>query len=333
MSYRLVILDPSVPSRATGPAPNAGDEIIAAAVTREMELLFPGAKIDRVGTHARPAKSQLELLAGADRVIVGGSNLLGNAIRPRWVPTKPWRQWHLAMSDARRIRRAVLLGVGWRVYEGRIDRSTRRLYTGALDSEALHSVRDQYSVTKLRELGMRNVVNTGCPTLWPLAGRPQDWIPVRRSSSVLTTVTDYREDADADSELQELLARLYDHVYFWPQGEQDLAYASQLKMRAEVVPPGLASLDNFLEATDCDYVGTRLHAGIHCLEARKRSLVISVDNRAAEMGPETGIPTAKRGDLESVRNWVDTPSATRILLDQFAIARWRQQFVDGNHDD
>ena len=51
--------------------------------------------------------------------------------------------------------------------------------------------------------------------------------------------------------------------------------------------------------TEFDYVGTRLHAGILALNYRKRTLIIAVDNRAAEMKTDINLPVIARGDLES----------------------------------
>lgn len=323
----VVILDPSIPGAGASSAPNAGDEIIAAAVLREVRSIFPTGEVVRFTTHSQPSGQDISEMASADHIIVGGSNLLGNVVRSRRVPTRTWRQWDMSAGQARVIERAVLLGVGWRVYEGRISWSTRRLYRAALAEHAVHSVRDGYTALKVNELGVGSAINTGCPTLWPFVNRPAEWIPEHRSTSVLTTVTDYRRYPEMDKALLELLFRMYDHVFFWPQGEGDAEYVRELGARVSAISPGVPSLDAFLDSTDCDYVGTRLHGGIHCLNARKRSLVISVDNRAAELGPETGVPTVVRGDLTSVQQWIESPSATQITLNVDSINRWRKQFA------
>lgn len=315
-----------MPCKGRGAAANSGDEIIAAAVMREIYSALPHANIARLTTHARLTQEQLDSTAVADRIVVGGSNLLGNPLRSWRTPTRAWRQWDLTLSDAMRINRALLLGVGWRVYESRIERSTQKLYRAALDPRGVHSVRDEYTRAKLQKLGLRHVVNTGCPTLWPFADRPVEWVSDQRSQSVLTTVTDYRADPSSDLQLHQLLKRMYDKVYLWPQGEGDVEYIGRLKTDVKVLSYGLGSLNSFLHTTDCDYVGTRLHAGIHCLNHRKRSLIIAVDNRAAEMGPETGIPTVARGELTAVRDWIQFPAATRITLNAEAIRQWRGQF-------
>lgn len=326
MTELVLLLDPSMPKSGSGLAPNAGDEIIARAVMRELRSLLPNAGFRRITTHARPTRTEMQMITSADRLIVGGSNLLGNAVRSRRRPTTQWRQWEITRADARHFRRAVLFGTGWRVYEGRVHSSTKRLYRSALSQEGLHSVRDEYTRQKLAEIGITNVVNTGCPTLWPLAGRPDGWISHKRSRSVLTTVTDYRPDPVADAQLQGVLKSMYERVYLWPQGEGDEQYSRGLNANLEVLHPGLEALESFLRSNDCDYVGTRLHGGILCLNAQKRSLVIAVDNRAAEMGPETGLPIAVRGDLSTVREWIESPTQTRISLNDEAITRWREQF-------
>jgi len=326
VSERIVLLDPSVPKPGGASAPNAGDEVIGSSVLREIHKLFPGATVSRITTHGRPTGEQLELIAAAGKVLIGGSNLLGNPVTSWKRPGRKWRQWSISLGDAEVIDRAILFGVGWRVYEDEVESSTRRLYRTALAQEGIHSVRDEYTRRKLQGMGFSNVVNTGCPTLWPLIEHPLGWIPVKRSRSVLTTVTDYRPSPSEDVQVQRLLAAMYDHVYLWPQGEGDAAYAKRINASIEILPSGLNSLDGFLEANDCDYVGTRLHGGIYCLNARRRALIIAVDNRAAEMGPETGLPTIERNNISGMRDWIEHPKETQISLNRAAIETWRGQF-------
>ena len=41
-----------------------------------------------------------------------------------------------------------------------------------------------------------------------------------------------------------------------------------------------AETDALIQDTECDYIGTRLHGGIRALQHGRRSLILSVDNRA-----------------------------------------------------
>jgi hypothetical protein len=65
-----------------------------------------------------------------------------------------------------------------------------------------------------------------------------------------------------------------------------------------LLSPGVQALDAEL-AEGADYIGTRLHAGIRALQVGARSTIVVIDNRAAEIGRETGIPTVSRSLLDS----------------------------------
>jgi hypothetical protein len=66
---------------------------------------------------------------------------------------------------------------------------------------------------------------------------------------------------------------------------------------------------------------------VHCLLAGKRSLIMEVDNRSAEISRDTGLPTAKPEDMEAVRRWIQGPTPLRIQMNGEAINRWRAQFT------
>jgi len=87
-------------------------------------------------------------------------------------------------------------------------------------------------------------------------------------------------------------------------------------------------LDSCLSLTpDLDYVGTRLHGGIRCLIAGKRSLILEVDNRAAEIAKETGLPSLPRTDLANIERWVKDGWESEIWVDDKPVRKWRQQFA------
>ncbi len=72
------------------------------------------------------------------------------------------------------------------------------------------------------------------------------------------------------------------------------------------------SLKKFLASgTPVDYIGTRLHGGVFCLLRGKRSLIVEVDNRATEIARDTGLPTVKRVDLETLRRWIAGSDVSR----------------------
>ena len=48
-------------------------------------------------------------------------------------------------------------------------------------------------------------------------------------------------------------------------------------------------LRNFTKKNKFDYIGTRLHAGIYCLEHFKRSIIIGVDNESYWIGKDSNL--------------------------------------------
>ena len=58
---------------------------------------------------------------------------------------------------------------GWRgaqKYGQHIGAYTAHIYKRILSSEFMHSVRDSFTEEQLRSVGINNVINTGCPTMW-----------------------------------------------------------------------------------------------------------------------------------------------------------------------
>ena len=89
----------------------------------------------------------------------------------------------------------------------------------------------------------------------------------------------------------------------------------------------LSAFEAVLTGGKVDYVGTRLHGGIHALNYGIRTIIVSVDNRAAEMGRDLGLPILERcciaGELEKrIREAFET----KIHIPQDNIDRFRNQF-------
>jgi len=328
MTKKIAIFDPSILNDEMRPSLNLGDEIILEAVCREIRLIFTDCHIKRISTHCRINRNNLKFLHECNHVFVGGSNLLGNN-KFVWQRLKWWRQWKLNLREARKIRGAILFGPAWRQYEDKVGLYTRSLYRMALSIEdSLHSVRDGYTAKKLKEIGFSNVINTCCPTVWPLANKTAADFPRNKAKTVLFMVSDYLKHAEHDRNMIKLLQANYETMYLWPQGPGDVEYVINLGATPIIVPPTLKSLGDFLKDKDCDYVGTRLHGGIRCLLAGKRSLIICIDNRAAEIALDINLPTAQRGDADAISTWVTGPTLTELNIDTDAINRWRNQFSE-----
>lgn len=77
-----------------------------------------------------------------------------------------------------------------------------------------------------------------------------------------------------------------------------------------------------------DYVGTRLHAGIWCLKKGIRTMIIAVDNRARQIGADTGLPVIERDLLQNeLADWINGQQETSITLPWDNIALWKNQFA------
>jgi hypothetical protein len=319
---RICLFDPALGDHQGSPSSNLGDVIISAAVRRELGEIFKDASLHSFPTHVYPRFRHLFAWRGFDLRIVGGSNLLSSNM-------DAYNQWKIRPRHAFFIRPAVLLGVGWWQYQDDPNRRTCRLLRRVLCRARLHSVRDDYTLAKLRAAGFENALNTGCPTMWPLAETSPADFPQRKSDTVLAMVTDYRRKPEADRLWLRKLAANYRRVFFWPQGQRDTEYFSGLDSPAVCLEHTLASLEQFIAATpQFDYVGTRLHGGIRCLLAGKRSLILSVDNRTPEIARETNLPALPREEAGAVESWINGAAETKITLNRAAIGRWKQQFAN-----
>ena len=81
-----------------------------------------------------------------------------------------------------------------------------------------------------------------------------------------------------------------------------------------------------LNEGNIDFVGTRLHAGIFAMQHKVRSVILAVDNRAADMAETYNLNVLRRDDprLESV---LCGDIVTDVNIDEEAIAEFKQQFL------
>lgn len=302
-------------------SPNIGDQIIMQSVERELALLFPYAFVSRVPTHDRIGKYGRRLLKSADLIVAGGTNLLFS----HW---RKYRQWRLTVSDLMAIdRKLVLMGTGWTSYLSSPGFLARQAYKAMLSPVLQHSVRDSYSKSHLATAGITSVINTGCPTLWRLDNEAVSRIATSKGERVITTLTDYRKDPERDTQMLEVLKRNYGQVDLWMQGSRDLDYLKSLGVKdIKPIAPSLAAFDAELAREGTDFVGTRLHAGIRALQHGRRALILSVDNRAREMGRDFGLPVLERSDIAMLEERVSVATPLKLALPHAQIEAWRAQF-------
>ncbi|GGC46899.1 hypothetical protein GCM10011386_43840 [Parapedobacter defluvii] len=300
---------------------NLGDHIIMDAVNRIVNELFTDDFVINIPTHFSIHPLDLPALRKYDTALVGGTNLLKNNTFG-----KP--QWKVAMKDLLALRhKVVLLGVGWWQYQDKpISLYSKWMYKALFSKRYLHAVRDNYTLQKLAEIGIKNVINTGCPTVWGLDEPHLSQINPRKRDTVVTTVTDYLRDPERDRLLLETLKRNYRDVYVWIQGSKDRAYIESLTSDVQYIAPKLSAFDTFLEKESCEYVGTRLHAGIRALQKRRKALIIGIDNRAIEMRNDIGLNVLERQRIDLLEEKIHEEMSVKLYLNTGAIQRWKTQF-------
>lgn len=303
---------------------NLGDFIIMHYCGKILNEIFPEHTFTNIGTHLIPTAEQEGAVAQTKYKFVCGTNLLTSHIEHHW-------RWILPDGFRRKMsyRNVILLGVGWGEYQDECSDYSRMIYRTMLNPCVLHSVRDQYTLNKLEQAGFRNVINTGCPTTWALTPKFCRDIPTQKAREVVATITDYRRDPERDSEMLAILSRSYDRVYLWLQGRHDGDYLQTLDIPANLttIPASLEAYEAILRKGGVDYVGTRLHAGIHALNHRIRSIILAVDNRATEMGRDANLPVIQRDEIsEKLEKKINSDFATEIRLNQKNIDRFKAQF-------
>lgn len=311
----LLLFDPSINSL------NLGDAIIAHYCDRVFAELFDTQKALRISTHQYPTQDDLASITGAELKIVCGSNLLS----PHFEEFSNWKMPR-NLSGYRNI---ITLGVGWGCYCETTSKISKFVYNTILNKKTLHSVRDGYTEQKFREMGITNVINTGCPSLWALTPNRCAQIPTKKARRVITTVTDYAQDSLADQYMLDTLNRNYEEVYIWIQGTKDQSYLGSLTIpdSVHIIERDIDLYTAALGMGDVDYVGTRLHAGIHAMNQGVRSIIIAVDNRASEMGKDFNLPIIPREEIpQKLQGKINSLWKTDIHLPMRAIETWKAQF-------
>lgn len=311
---KYVVFDPS---QVTD---NLGDFIIMDAVKKILRTTLPNDYFFHVPSNDRLGPEGLHQIEQSGLSFVGGTNMM----------TSHWwwyRQWNLRLSETFKVKNSVLLGVGWHKYQSPPDAITGFVYRKILSSQFKHSVRDKYTQSHLASVGINNVIYTGCPTMWELTPEHCAQVPVTKSDTVIITLTAYLAQPEVDKAWVDLIFKHYKNVYFWSQMHDDHDYAMKIiGPRAKVISPTLESYNEALDALDCDYVGTRLHGGVRAVQHKRRALILEVDNRAAEIGRDTGLHSTPRANVQAIEDWILNPRPLTLDMPFNSINEWKQQF-------
>lgn len=303
---------------------NLGDGIIMDYCKQRLyECLDDDFFVYNIPTHLEIGRKGYELNKKADLNIVCGTNILKTSI----IFNKGWR---IYFKDILHLRNLCLMGAGWGNYNSyKSDPYTIWAYRTILSNSMVHSVRDEYTKQRLSEIGIKNVLNTACPTMWNLTPDFCATIPSQKGRNVVTSLTCYKKDVELDRLMLNVLLEKYENVYFWTQQDADIDYLQSLDVKGniQIINPTLEIYDMFLnENRDLDYIGSRLHGGIRALNHGIRSLIVGVDNRANEIHKDTNLPFINRKDITRLSSWIEKCYKTDIKLPQANIDKWKKQF-------
>lgn len=314
---KITVLDTSASTR------NIGDEIIVESVMKQLNNIFNKEHFLNVSTHEKLGRYSHKILKDSQYSFVAGTNLLNsryNLIRGN--------QWNLKLIDSVLYNSFILLGVGWGAYQNPVSSLSRYMYRKVLNSDYIHSVRDNYTKRKLESIGISNVINTGCATMWDLTPEHCQKIPTNKADNVVFTLTDYSRDPKNDQKLINILRENYNKVYFWIQGSKDYDYIKTLDVNdIEFIAPKLSAYEELLDSTiELDYIGTRLHGGIKAMQKGKRTVIIGIDNRALEKKKDFNLNVIDRSEVHLIEDYINGNIATNLTIDFEAIEKWKQQF-------
>lgn len=315
--HEFCLLDTSIDSD------NLGDSIILNYCMKELSKTINAGEYRRIPTHKLPTAADIKILCESKNKILTGTNIVSGNMRN-------YGLWGIG-SHPHIYSGTILMGVGSSSKNMGFDLYSKFLFKRILSKNYIHSTRDTMTRDRLRMIGIENVIYTGCPTMWGLTPELLNSIPTGKSESVIFTLTDYYSDFNNDKILIEKLISNYCNVYFWPQGAKDLEYFNSLDIKDGdsiiIIGRSLEEFIQILKSTEIDYVGTRLHAGILAMNMKKRTLIISIDNRADEISKDTGLTVLPRNRISlELENYIFSQLKQEINLPWNDIQLFLDQF-------
>lgn len=320
----IMLLDTSIGTS------NMGDYIIMECVRKELSPILKKNFVYEMPTHL-PAFSSFAVFRNSLAVqqysncelkFAGGSNLLVKDLRTHYP------QWNINPWNSRPLEGVITVGVG--AGAGEYTNSyTTKLYQKVLNHKYYHSVRDERSKEYVESLGLK-AINTGCVTMWMLTPGFCAKIPSKKASRVVFTITAGKNEQD--QVIVDILNRNYEKVYFWVQGDKDLAVFSGLKRTENItiVPPSIGAYDSLLSEDDIDYVGTRLHGGVYAMRHGKRTIIIAIDERAREINKCNNLNCVELDKVpDELEFMIQSEFATDVKMPFDEIQRWKAQFDFG----
>lgn len=323
----IALYNPSISSM------NEGDHIIFNSASEQLRSMFPDSRFVDIPTQTSVSRKVLKWFSDVDVKFVCGTNLLKYGMlidkkRGLWRMNNV-RQWDVTLSKANLTGPVVLMGCGWHHYQKNKDLYSKLLWNRLLSKKYMHSVRDEYTQKKLKEIGINNTIVTGCPTLWNFTSDFCAEIPKSKAKNVITTITNYYEDICNDKKMMNVLCSNYDKIFLWLQGHQDNKYLLKLGLdpKVKIIEGNVSEFDKLLVQDDnIEYVGTRLHGGIRALQLKKRTTIIAIDNRAIEMGKDFNLNIFLREKIDGLADYLNSMRPNNIEIPIKEIQKFKQQF-------
>ena len=305
---------------------NLGNQIIMDSINKIINDLFYDDFIFRLQYLENFGITSLKYMKESEHTFFCGTNSLSSKMNR-------YSQMGFRIKDLFYVNNLVLFGVGWWQYQENPNLYTKFLLKHLLHRNIIHSARDDYTVKMLSSIGIKNVINTSCPTTWNLTKDFCSSIPVEKSANVILTFTDYMTDYKKDLSLIQILLKNYKKVFIWLQGANDFLYIEKLKKSIRkdyskiiLIPPKLNAFDKILQNNDIDYIGTRLHAGIRALQNKRRTIIIAIDNRAKEIHKDININIVNREDIDNLEELINGNIQTEIDIPEENIKKFIGQF-------
>lgn len=313
----IYLYEPSIASN------NTGDEIIVQGVKTALSDLLIKNYIVEIPTHTPLSNRYALFLDKPDMKFVCGSNIITGSLNQ----IRHIKQWALNCTTVWQLNNSIFIGVGAQAYQ-KCNLYTKSVYKKMFNPNYIHSVRDSYTENFLKNIGINNVINTGCPTMWGLTQEHCKKIPETKSQNVVLTLTDYSRDIKRDEYLISTLLKHYKNVYFWVQGNKDYQYFITLKNheKVNIISPLLTEYDKFLNNNESDFIGTRLHGGMRALQKLHRTIIIGIDNRAIELHKDFNIPVLNQDEIEMLPELIESKFTTEIHLNNKNISEFLAQF-------
>lgn len=302
---------------------NLGDKIIAESAKNEIDFIIKDAFVTEISTHLPQSFYYMRHSRNVDYKFVLGSNLL----KSTFFGFK--KQWDITLRMAKITGPCILIGAGWWQYGNIPNFYTKLLLRATLSKKYIHSVRDEYTKEMLESIGIKNVINTSCPTMWKLTKQHCSEIRKEKGTRVIFTITDYNKDFINDKKMIDILLKNYETVMFWPQGMGDIEYYENLdvdKNKIKVIMPSLEAYVKELDCNNTDFVGTRLHGGVKALQNKVRTLIIAIDNRAIEKNKDFNLSILERKDIDKLEKIINSNIITQVNIPEEKIKIWKKQF-------